>query len=91
MWNKSAAAQLDSHLRERRKTFTRRIEAIDRIQGAANTLDERIAEIDAQDRHLTALDAKLMELTSHLVESPALLDIPPTVAWEPTLPQVQAA
>jgi Dynamin family len=71
LWNKSAAAQLDAQLRERRKTFVRRIEAIDRIQDAANTLDERIAEINNQDHNLTALDAKLIELTAHLVDIPA--------------------
>jgi Dynamin family len=71
LWNKSAAAQLDAQLRERRKNFARRIEAIDRIQDAANTLDERITEIDNQDHHLTLLDIKLLELTSHLVDIPA--------------------
>lgn len=70
LWNKSAAAQLDAQLRERRKNFTRRIEAIDRIQDAANTLDERITEIDTQDHQLTLLDIKLLELTSHLVDIP---------------------
>jgi Dynamin family len=71
LWNKSAAAQLDAQLRERRKNFARRIEAIDRIQDAANTLDERITEIDNQDHHLTLLDIKLLELTSHLVDIPS--------------------
>jgi Dynamin family len=71
LWNKSAAAQLDAQLRERRKNFARRIEAIDRIQDAANTLDERITEIDDQDHHLTLLDIKLLELTSHLVDIPS--------------------
>jgi Dynamin family len=71
LWNKTAAAQLDAQLRERRKNFARRIEAIDRIQDAANTLDERLTEIDAQDHHLTSLDKKLVELTAHLVEIPA--------------------
>ena len=70
LWNKTAAAQLDAQLRERRKNFTRRIEAIDRIQDAANTLDERITEINTQDHQLTLLDSKLLELTSHLVDMP---------------------
>ncbi len=70
LWNKSAASQLDAQLRERRKTFARRIEAIDRIQDAANTLDERIGEINYQDHHLDILDKKLMELTAHLVDMP---------------------
>ena len=36
LWNKSAAAQLDAQLRERRRNFGRRLEAIERIQQAAN-------------------------------------------------------
>ena len=71
LWNKSAAAQLDAQLRERRRNFSRRIEAIERIQNAASTLDERIAEITAQDQHLAQLDAKLSQLTSHLIATPA--------------------
>jgi hypothetical protein len=70
LWNKTAAAQLDAQLRERRKNFGRRIEAIDRIQDAANTLDERIGEIDTQDQHLQNLDTKLLELTAYLVDTP---------------------
>ena len=71
LWNKSAAAQLDAQLRERRRNFGRRIEAIERIQGAASTLDERINEITQQDAHLGQLNSKLSELTGYLVEIPA--------------------
>ena len=46
LWNKSAAAQLDGQLRERRKNFARRIEAVHRIQQAAGGLDERLGELD---------------------------------------------
>ena len=67
MWSKSAAAQLDAQLRERRRNFTRRIEAIDRIQQAAGGLDERIAEIEGQVKSLDQLDAKLLELTTYLI------------------------
>jgi hypothetical protein len=67
LWNKSAAAQLDSQLRERRRNFARRIEAIERIQGAANTLDERIGEIQAHESVLNEVDSKLRDLTAHLV------------------------
>ena len=69
LWNKSAASQLDAQLRERRRNFGRRLEAIERIQEAASGLDERIAEIHDQENVLTDLEAKLTELTSHLVES----------------------
>jgi hypothetical protein len=67
LWNKSAAAQLDAQLRERRRNFGRRLEAIERIQQAASGLDDRIAEIGAQEAVLDQLHAKLAELTAGLV------------------------
>jgi hypothetical protein len=67
LWSKSAAAQLDAQLRERRRNFARRIEAIDRISQAAGGLEDRIGEIHQQSNALSELDAKLMELTSYLV------------------------
>ncbi len=70
IWNKSAASQLDAQLRERRRNFSRRIEAIERIQSAASGLDERISEITVQEASLDALHAKLTELTSHLAGAP---------------------
>lgn len=70
LWNKSAAAQIDAQLRERRRNFGRRIEAIERIQNAASGLDERIDELDMQELALNALDKKLTELTSHLAGTP---------------------
>jgi hypothetical protein len=69
LWNKSAAAQLDAQLRERRRNFGRRLEAIERIQQAASGLDDRIAEIEAQEAALDTLDAKLEELTTHLTST----------------------
>ncbi len=66
LWSKSAAAQLDAQLRERRRNFTRRIEAIDRIQQATGGLADRLGEISGQETALNQLDAKLLELTSHL-------------------------
>jgi hypothetical protein len=70
LWNKSAAAQLDAQLRERRRNFSRRLEAIERIQQAASGLDERIAEIEQQEAALDQLDLKLIELTDHLIATP---------------------
>jgi hypothetical protein len=82
LWNKSAAAQLDAQLRERRRTFTRRLEAIERIQQAASGLDDRIGEIGQQERALDDLNAKLTELTDHLVNAPGSAGHQPA---EPTL------
>jgi hypothetical protein len=70
LWNKSAAAQLDAQLRERRRNFGRRLEAIERIQQAASGLDERINEIAAQEAAVDDMEAKLAELTGHLIETP---------------------
>ena len=70
LWNKSASSQLDAQLRERRRNFARRLEAIERIQQAASGLDERMAEIDDLESRLKELDARLNELTSHLIQAP---------------------
>lgn len=70
LWNKSAAAQLDAQLRERRRNFSRRIEAVSRIQQAAGGLDERIRELQAHQAELNQLDVKLAELTEHLLAAP---------------------
>jgi hypothetical protein len=67
LWSKSAAAQLDAQLRERRRNFVRRIEAIDRISQAAGGLDDRIGEIEQQETALDQLDSKLSELTAYLI------------------------
>ena len=69
LWSKSAAAQLDAQLRERRRNFGRRLEAIDRIQQASGGLDDRIAEIEEQENALHQLDAKLAELTDYLLRA----------------------
>jgi hypothetical protein len=73
-WSKSAAAQLDAQLRERRKTFARRIEAIDRIQQAAGGLDERIKEIAQQEIAISQMESKLTELTAHLLQVPQQIE-----------------
>ena len=67
LWSKTAAAQLDAQLRERRRNFGRRIEAIDRIQQATGGLNDRIHEIDSQEATLAELESKLGELTTYLI------------------------
>lgn len=69
LWSKTAAAQLDAQLRERRRNFARRIEAIDRIAQATGGLADRIAEIEAQEAAITELEAKLGELTNYLIKA----------------------
>lgn len=71
LWNKTAASQLDAQLRERRKNFARRIEAVHRIQEAAGSLDERIAELQARLNDLQADGEEWTRLTAEtsLVEA----------------------
>jgi len=69
LWSKSAAAQLDAQLRERRRNFSRRIEAIDRIQQAAGGLEDRIQDVDQQEAALSQIELKLIELTDYLIAS----------------------
>jgi hypothetical protein len=76
LWSKSAAAQLDAQLRERRRNFTRRIEAIDRIQQAAGGLEDRIQDIDQQEAALFQVELKLIELTDYLIASHQPVDAP---------------
>jgi hypothetical protein len=59
LWSKGATAQVDLQLRERRKAFLRRREALERIQGAAGELEQRIHEVEAQDEHLNELHLRL--------------------------------
>lgn len=68
-WNKSASAQLDVQLRDRRRNFSRRMDAVSRIQQAAGGLDERIRELQAQQAQLQLLEAKLSELTTALLKA----------------------
>ncbi|WP_236748439.1 dynamin family protein [Acidovorax carolinensis] len=72
LWSKSATAQLDAQLRERRRSFARRIEAVDRIQHAATSLVERISEIEAGEAELIQLERRLTELTAQLMALPVL-------------------
>ena len=74
LWSKSATSQLDAQLRERRRNFSRRLEAIDRIQQASGGLEERITEIEVQGVALHQLETKLSELTGFVVNAAA--DIP---------------
>jgi len=70
-WSKSAASQLDAQLRERRKNFARRLEAIDRIAQASGGLDERISDINRRNTELDSVESKLTELTEHLLQMTA--------------------
>jgi hypothetical protein len=55
LWSKAVVAQLERQLRERRRVFTARRDALERVQGAADELEKRIAEVEQADRRLAGL------------------------------------
>jgi hypothetical protein len=59
LWSKAASSQVDVQLRERRRAFKRRREALERIQAAAGELEQRIAEVESQDERLGDLQRQL--------------------------------
>ncbi len=69
LWNKTASAQVDSQLRERRRNFKRRYETLDRIQSASTDLDSRLQEVQAQDERVMQLQTRLSTLVDDLVGS----------------------
>lgn len=66
MWNKSASAQVDAQLRERRRNFRRRRESLERIQAASSELETRLAELDTQDQRLQGFHGRCIELIDAL-------------------------
>ena len=68
LWNKTASAQVDSQLRERRRNFKRRYESLDRIQSASSELDTRLQEVQAQDERVLQLQTRLQTLMDQLGE-----------------------
>ena len=61
LWSKSASSQIDSQLRERRRSLQIRRDAFNRIQAAEGELERRIAEVEAQDAHLQQVNEQLVE------------------------------
>ncbi len=68
LWNKTTSAQVDSQLRERRRSFKRRRETLERIQLAGSELESRLAEIDSQDQRLIQYLGRVHELSEALRE-----------------------
>ena len=67
LWSKGAQAQIDVQLRERRRSFVRRREALQRVQSAAGDLEQRIAEVQQQDEQLAAVHGRVDTLAERAV------------------------
>ncbi len=66
LWNKTASSQVDSQLRERRRSFRHRREALERIQSASGDLEQRIGELEGQDQRSQHLLSRATELAASL-------------------------
>jgi len=51
-WNQAASSQIDNQYRERRRSFKRRAESLERILGATGELAQRLTEVETQDARL---------------------------------------
>ncbi|MDE2370416.1 MAG: dynamin family protein [Burkholderiales bacterium] len=77
LWSKGATSQVDVQLRERRRAYTRRREALQRVQLAAGELEQRIDEVQSQDQHLQNLERRLDAVAGEAVASArSLADAP---------------
>ncbi len=85
LWSKAATGQVELQLRERRRAFARRREALQRVQSAAGELEQRIAEVQQQDEQLAEVQRRVDMLADEAVagarrlvsEAPApALDLP---------------
>jgi hypothetical protein len=82
-WSRSASAQIEAQLRERRSMFRRRRESLERIQHAADELEGRLQELEGHDQHLQALHGQLLGLCDR-VRQAAMATPPPDPAWTST-------
>ena len=67
VWSRAATTQVEVQLRERRRGFTRRREALQRVQAASGELESRIAEVQNHDEHLAGMQLRLDELAGEAV------------------------
>jgi ABC-type phosphate transport system auxiliary subunit len=77
-WSKAAGSQAEVQLRERRRAYTRRREALQRVQAATGELEQRITEVQDQGEALNTLQQRLQTQVAQVLalaqapERPAL-------------------
>jgi len=77
LWNKATTSQLDTQLRERRRAYSRRIEAIERIQDAAGGLDQRLRDLEQEQAALQTTAQRLRELGHDMRRASVASTTPP--------------
>jgi Dynamin family len=68
-WSKAAQTQVEVQLRERRRGYGQRSEALQRVQSASGDLELRIAEVQAHDEHLSAVHSRVDLLAKQLTDA----------------------
>lgn len=76
-WSQAITAQLDTQLRERRKHLTLRLDAVQRVQQATGSLDERLRALQQQRAMLDAARQAWPALCNDMVAVPVVTS--PTV------------
>jgi hypothetical protein len=74
LWGRGASSQVEVQLRERRRAYTRRRDALQRVQAAAGELEQRIAEVQALDEQLGETRARLDALADAAIAAARRLD-----------------
>jgi hypothetical protein len=69
LFAKTASAQVDSQLRDRRRDYRRRRDALERIQTAAGELEQRLGELEAQVARLLLMAGRVGSLIEALVRT----------------------
>lgn len=73
-WHRLCEAQFDAELRERQASFTRRLQALERVEQAAGQIDERLQDLTAQVLRLDAQAERVAALGHALqLDAPAAL------------------
>jgi Dynamin family len=67
LWSKGSSGQVEVQLRERRRAFVRRRDALQRVQAATGELESRIAEVQGQDEHLQRVLSQLDRLAEDVL------------------------
>jgi len=78
LWDKTVFSQLDARLKERRRAYQQRLENIQRVQNAADSLEQRLSEIDAQQRGLEQTQARMQQSIDELHavrNAPTVIDL----------------
>jgi hypothetical protein len=74
LWSKGAGSQVEVQLRERRRAYARRREALQRVQAAAGELEQRIAEVQTQEEQLGETRARIDALADAAIAAARRLD-----------------